>query len=142
MTTSSKSQYSCGIVIYRKIKKEYEVLLANRKDRDFWEIPKGGPMDEEDYKETARREVMEEVGININKMRLLNKINKNCKTFYFFVAEKNKNPDVSKVNEKGVQEFHKAKYVPIKKAMNKIALWQKPCLEELVSMLKKNEKLQ
>lgn len=63
---------SAGILIYRVVDEEVEVLLVHPggpfwKNRDLgaWTIPKGEPEEGEDLLETARRELAEETGFEV-----------------------------------------------------------------------------
>ncbi|MGH4139154.1 bis(5'-nucleosyl)-tetraphosphatase [Clostridium sp.] len=57
---------SCGAVIYRKLGEEFSFLAVKSKANGHWSFPKGH-MEEKDEneKETARREVLEETGLSI-----------------------------------------------------------------------------
>lgn len=69
-----KKEKSCGCIIIKNKK----VLLVYEKNRNFWGFPKGHMEEGENEIETARREVKEEVGldveIDINKRYSLNYI--------------------------------------------------------------------
>jgi Predicted NTP pyrophosphohydrolase len=63
---------SAGILVYRKIKEEYEILLVHpggpfwaRKDMNSWSIPKGEFEDDEEPIDAAKREFEEETGFKI-----------------------------------------------------------------------------
>jgi bis(5'-nucleosidyl)-tetraphosphatase len=56
---------SCGAVIYRKLGEEFEFLVVKSKANGHWSFPKGHMEKDESEKETARREVLEETGLNI-----------------------------------------------------------------------------
>ncbi|HMC86569.1 MAG TPA: NUDIX domain-containing protein, partial [Chitinophagaceae bacterium] len=62
---------SAGILLFRKNKKQLEVLLAHpggpfwkNKDEGAWSIPKGEFTDDEDALDAAKREFKEETGFN------------------------------------------------------------------------------
>lgn len=64
-------QHSAGIVLYRLAGDEVEVLIAHpggpfwaRRDAGAWTFPKGLVEDGEDPQQTARREFIEEIGID------------------------------------------------------------------------------
>lgn len=52
--------------------KEYEVLLQLRTDTGRWGIPGGAMEPGESFEETARRELFEETGLRLNRMKFLN----------------------------------------------------------------------
>lgn len=56
-----KKEKSCGCIII----KDEKVLLVYEKNRNFWGFPKGHMEEGETEKETALREVKEEVGIDV-----------------------------------------------------------------------------
>jgi predicted NUDIX family NTP pyrophosphohydrolase len=63
---------SAGILIYRKIDGEYEVLLVHpggpfwaKKDLNSWSVPKGEFEDDEEPLAAAKREFEEETGIAV-----------------------------------------------------------------------------
>ena len=58
-------EYSCGAVVYRVINGEYRFLLIKNKRSAHWGFPKGHVENDETPEETARREVLEETGLNI-----------------------------------------------------------------------------
>lgn len=53
---------SCGCIIFNS---KGEVLLVNEKGRNFWGFPKGHVEPGETEEETARREVKEEVNLDV-----------------------------------------------------------------------------
>jgi len=57
---------SCGAVIYRKKENKLEYLTVQSKAYGHWGFPKGHIEEGETEKETAQREVAEEVGLHIN----------------------------------------------------------------------------
>ncbi|MCM1988944.1 bis(5'-nucleosyl)-tetraphosphatase [Oceanirhabdus seepicola] len=56
---------SCGAVIYRKLNGDLEFLAVKSKVNGHWGFPKGHVEEGETEKETAKREVLEETGLNI-----------------------------------------------------------------------------
>jgi len=67
--SESRAKLSSGTLLYRVIEGALEVLLVhpagNYNRRAPWGIPKGAPDPEEDLEATARRETMEETGLEI-----------------------------------------------------------------------------
>ena len=127
---------ACGIVIYRHGEEDIEILLAKQKTREFWELPKGRSMSGESPEETAKREVEEEVGIQIEDMEHLRSFSgRKGRQYHFFYAEMDAEPDVDRINEEGVQEFVNAQYFPLVKALRQVVKWQRPCIEDLASLL-------
>lgn len=81
---------SCGAVIFRDIKGEIRYLLIKNKRSSHWGFPKGHIEPGENKYETAKREVLEETGINfklingfesISKYKIQNKIEKQVSIF-------------------------------------------------------------
>lgn len=128
---SGSKPRTCGIVICREGEDGVEVLLAKEKGKKYWELPKGRSKQGETAEETAKREVFEEVGVDVKKMDPLYDGIRNGRNLVFFVADADEEPDVSKPNEHGIQEFEKARYFPLDKALKKIVHWQKQILERL-----------
>ncbi|MBI2151521.1 NUDIX domain-containing protein [Candidatus Woesearchaeota archaeon] len=62
-----KSEKSCGGIIFRKRKEKMEYLIIKHKEADggHWDFPKGHVEKGETEEETARREIMEEVGLKV-----------------------------------------------------------------------------
>lgn len=56
---------SAGGVVYRKRQGRLEVVLCGRTRTATWNLPKGTPDDGETIEETARREVREETGLEV-----------------------------------------------------------------------------
>lgn len=68
-----KTVISCmGIIITQKHNITYVALLRDKDN--CWVIPKGHNENDENFIETAIREVKEETGININKHNFISKI--------------------------------------------------------------------
>lgn len=91
---SLRKEKSCGCIIIKNDK----VLLVYEKNRNFWGFPKGHMEENETEIETAKREVKEEVGldveIDINKRYVLNYIIKDeidKTTVLYVAAPKNEN---------------------------------------------------
>lgn len=58
----TKYEYSAGGVVFRKHNNSFQILLIKDKNGN-WSFPKGLIEKNEDFKETAKREVAEETGI-------------------------------------------------------------------------------
>ena len=67
--SETRSKLSSGTVLYRYVEGEIEVLLVhpagNYNRRAPWGIPKGAPDADEVLEATARRETLEETGLDI-----------------------------------------------------------------------------
>ena len=57
---------SCGAIVYRKLGPEVEFIAVKSKANGHWGFPKGQMEKDENEKETAKREVFEETGLNIS----------------------------------------------------------------------------
>lgn len=104
-----KFEKSCGAVVYRKIDENLEFLAVKSKLSNRWGFAKGHVEFEETEKETAKREVLEEAGININihdgfRMKIDYKINENIKKeVIFFLAELSEKP--ATIDYKEIHEY-------------------------------------
>lgn len=56
---------SCGALIYRKNRGEYELLLIRHRCGGHWSFPKGHVENDETETETALREIREETGLRV-----------------------------------------------------------------------------
>lgn len=56
---------SCGAVVYRKFHGNIELLLIKNANGGHWSFPKGHVEPNETEEETAKREIMEETGIDV-----------------------------------------------------------------------------
>lgn len=99
-------QHSAGVLLYRR-KPGLEVLLVHpggpywtRKDRGAWQIPKGLIEPGEDPETAARREVGEELGIELTgELRPLGEIRqKGGKLVTAFATEQDLDPEVIRSN--------------------------------------------
>ena len=57
---------SCGPIVYRKYHGNTEILLIKHINSGHWSFPKGHVEGNETEEETAKREIMEETGIDVN----------------------------------------------------------------------------
>ncbi|WP_461613933.1 bis(5'-nucleosyl)-tetraphosphatase [Clostridium sp. Marseille-QA1073] len=104
-----KFEKSCGAVVYKKTDENLEFLAVKSKLSNRWGFAKGHVEFEETEKETAKREVLEEAGININihdgfRMKIDYNINENIKKeIIFFLAELSEEP--ATINYKEIHEY-------------------------------------
>ena len=56
---------SCGAIVYRKYHGNTEILLIKHVNSGHWSFPKGHVEGDETEVETAKREIMEETGIDV-----------------------------------------------------------------------------
>jgi predicted NUDIX family NTP pyrophosphohydrolase len=70
MSSESRSKLSSGTLLYRIVDGAIEVLLVhpagNYNRRAPWGIPKGAPDPNEELEATARRETLEETGLDVS----------------------------------------------------------------------------
>lgn len=64
-TVHMTHEKSCGAIVYRKHHGNIEILLIKHINSGHWSFPKGHVEDGETEIETARREILEETGINV-----------------------------------------------------------------------------
>jgi 8-oxo-dGTP pyrophosphatase MutT (NUDIX family) len=57
---------SCGAIVYRKYHGNTEILLIKHINSGHWSFPKGHVEGDETEEETAKREIFEETGIEVN----------------------------------------------------------------------------
>ncbi|MBR4555051.1 MAG: NUDIX domain-containing protein [Ruminococcus sp.] len=57
---------SCGAIVYRKYHGNTEILLIKHINSGHWSFPKGHVEGDETEVETAKREILEETGIDVN----------------------------------------------------------------------------
>jgi 8-oxo-dGTP pyrophosphatase MutT (NUDIX family) len=56
---------SCGAIVYRRVKRGTDILVLKHKNGGHWSFPKGHVEEGETEIETAKREIMEETGIDV-----------------------------------------------------------------------------
>jgi 8-oxo-dGTP pyrophosphatase MutT (NUDIX family) len=61
-----KKEKSCGAVVFRRLKNKIEVLIIRHRNGGHWSFPKGHVEGSETEHETARREIMEETGVEVS----------------------------------------------------------------------------
>lgn len=110
-----KKEKSCGCIII----KDNQVLLIFEKRRQYWGFPKGHVEQNETEIETAKREVKEEVGLDVvidsKKRYELNYIIKDeieKSTIYFVATTENKNIVTQR------NEIEDAKWYTFEEALN------------------------
>ena len=108
------SEKSCGAVVYRKLGNKIEFLAVRSKANGHWSFPKGHMERGECEEETAKREVLEETGINIDlidgfRTKMEYVIYKNIyKEVVYFIGEAC-NEDV-KIQESEIQDYRWGTY--------------------------------
>lgn len=128
---------STGTLLYRTVNGELEVLLVhpsgNYNRKAPWSIPKGLPDDEEPLETAARRETVEETGVEAGELVLLGSIEytKSRKTVTAFAGP----APVSAAPHAASWEVDRAEFVPIAKAAEIIHPDQRSLLEKLVQLI-------
>jgi predicted NUDIX family NTP pyrophosphohydrolase len=147
---------TAGILIYRKSAGKIEILLGHmggpfwsKRDENAWTIPKGEfEPDQESPIDAARREFKEETGMDIHEeMTALFPFLKNNKRHYFFIVEKNPDPDNLQSNTFQMEwppksgtigifpELDCFAWFDLKIATKKIVKGQLPALEQFLNMM-------
>ncbi|MBK8503143.1 MAG: NUDIX domain-containing protein [Saprospiraceae bacterium] len=147
---------SAGIVLYRTSNETVEILLGHmggpfwaKKDEHAWTIPKGEfDPDEESAIDAAKREFKEETGLEIlDPLRPMDPFLKNNKKHYFFLLEKNVNPEELKCNSFEMEwppksgklisfpELDRFAWFDLKMSREKIVKGQLAALDQLNKML-------
>lgn len=65
---------SAGGIVYRRGPEGLEIVLCGRRSGGLWGLPKGTPIEGESIEQTARREVTEETGLEVEIERPLGAI--------------------------------------------------------------------
>lgn len=130
---------SAGTLLYRAIEQGWEVLLVhasgpyNRKSP--WSIPKGLPDANESLEQAARRETLEETGVQAGELVELGSIQytKSRKQIHCFagVAPSDASPRCAS------WEVDRAEFLPLEQARELIHPEQAPFLDRLLSMVKR-----
>jgi len=130
-----KSEKSCGGIIFIREKGKVKYLLIKHKEAGggHWHFPKGHVEKGETEEETARREIMEEVGLTVNfvngfkeTISYINHMNNSNKTVVFFLCEA-----TSKEVKYIFDEVEKHLWLDYKKALKKLTI------ENAINLLKK-----
>jgi predicted NUDIX family NTP pyrophosphohydrolase len=128
---------SAGTLLYRDTPSGLEVLLVhpsgNYNRRAPWSIPKGLPDEGEELEQAARRETLEETGIEAGELVALGAIEytKSRKTVVAFAGEA---PDGG-TPRCASWEVDRAEFVPIERAREILHPDQKAFLERLAGVL-------
>lgn len=91
----------CGIIVINM--NDFEILLVRGKKSKKWGFPKGHMEFGETEQETAKRELFEETGIELN-VELKNRIRYKNNVYFFAYVEKSK----TKINIQDRNEIEKA----------------------------------
>ena len=132
---------SAGALIYRRGEDGWEVLLVhpsgNYNRRAPWSIPKGLPDDGEELETAARRELLEETGVNAGELFPLGSIvyRKSRKRVHCFAGPA---PDDA-TPRCASWEVDCAEFVPLVVARERIHLDQAEFLDRLASYLQDAE---
>jgi bis(5'-nucleosidyl)-tetraphosphatase len=100
---------SCGAVIYRESAGTIEFLAIRSKKFGHWGIPKGHVEEGESEQETAKREVLEETGLDIMISSGFRKIieyspsEDTCKAVVYFIGKVSR--ETVKIQEEEVQDY-------------------------------------
>jgi len=152
----SKRKNSAGILLFRRTKKDIEVLLIHpggpfwaRKDEGAWSIPKGEVNEEEDHLVCACREFREETGGDPGKkfIELTPLRQKSGKVIYAWAGEKDFDLATFKSNvfemewppnsgkKRSFPEADRADWFSMEEATRKIIAGQAPFLHQLKSLI-------
>jgi predicted NUDIX family NTP pyrophosphohydrolase len=133
---------SAGTLLYRGSGDNLEVLIVhpsgNYNRRAPWSIPKGEANEgENEFEDTARRETLEETGVQAGKLVTLGHIDyrKSRKRINCFggLAPADAEPQCAS------WEVDQARFVPLAEARELLHQDQAPFLDRLVEMVKKGE---
>ncbi len=127
-------KHSCGTLLYRVEKGSIEVLLVHSSGAynrgKPWGIPKGLPDEGEEYEAAARRETLEETGVEAGPLVSLGSITyrKSPKTIHCFAGP----APAAAAPRCASWEVDCAEFVPLAKARELIHPDQAPFLDRLV----------
>jgi len=128
---------SAGTLLYRGRADQIEVLLVhpsgNYNRKAPWSIPKGEPDEEEPLEAAARRETLEETGVEAGHLVSLGSVDyrKSRKRIYCFAG-----PAPADAAPRPVSwEIDQARFVPIAEARQLLHPDQVPFLDRLLDML-------
>lgn len=113
---------SSGGVVYKKDRGEVHVCLI-RRGRNVWCLPKGHVESGEKLSETARREILEETGLEVRPSRKIDVIHYDfreedtihSKTVHFFLCEYLKG-----IPEADEDEVLQARWFPVARALSRL----------------------
>jgi predicted NUDIX family NTP pyrophosphohydrolase len=124
---------TAGTLLYRFKKNKLEVLLVhasgNYNRKSPWSIPKGLPEKNESIEEAARRETLEETGVNPAELKPLGSVNytKSRKRVHCFFGR----APVGAKPRCASWEIDKAEFMPVEKAKKQIHQDQLELLKRL-----------
>jgi predicted NUDIX family NTP pyrophosphohydrolase len=127
-------QESAGTLLYRRTPSSLEVLLVhpsgNYNRKAPWSIPKGLPDPDEPLEEAARRETLEETGVQAANLMPLGSIkySKSRKQVHCFAGEAPQGAEPRCAS----WEVDRAEFVPLEQARTLIHPDQMPFLERLL----------
>ncbi len=128
---------SAGTLLYRHTKRGLEVLLihpsGNFNRHAPWGIPKGLPDEGEELETAARRETVEETGVEPGALQSLGSIDyrKSAKRIFCFVGEAPRGCEPRCAS----WEIDQAEFLPLEEARRRIHPDQEPFLDRLVGLL-------
>ena len=133
-------QESAGTLLYRRTPSSLEVLLVhpsgNYNRKAPWSVPKGLPDPDEPLEDAARRETLEETGVQAANLMPLGSIkySKSRKQVHCFAGESPQGAEPRCAS----WEVDRAEFVPLEQARTLIHPDQMPFLERLVEHLAEN----
>ena len=131
-------QKSCGAVIYRRCKNQIEYLCLLQKKSQTYSVPKGHMEAFESEKQTAEREILEEIGIHAAFERNFKTVVQYSisdikhKRVVLFLAECR---DTLKIKD---GEISKYEWLPLQEAKKTLPVWYMPVLDKAEETLNKN----
>ncbi len=115
---------SAGGVVLKKTGENIEILICYNSKRKIWALPKGTPLPGETIIETAKREVKEETGLEVEIKDKIGSIN------YWFIQDRsrfNKTVHFFLMESKGGSldehdpEFDRVEWVPLQEAYKRMS---------------------
>ncbi len=130
-------QKSCGAVIYRRRQSQIEYLCLLQRQSQTYSVPKGHMEAFESERQTAEREILEEIGIHADfepdfKTVVQYSISDiKCKRVILFLAE------CSSALEINVNEISEYVWLPLTEAKKTLPVWYSPVLDKTEETLGK-----